>query len=184
MIKRAVITNPSSDVDQFGVSQNSYFGKTGKAQDVYPYGIHAVPPEGTLTLLFNVNAQEDNQAQIPLCDQFRTKGKKPGEVEGGNFLVGSVYIFKENGDWNIDIKGDVNLNVDGDVNITTKGDANVTAQGDVNVNAQGNANVTATNINLEGSVNLGSGGAAIARVGDAVSGGNTIIGGSSNHTAT
>ena len=93
LIKRAVITNPSSDDGQFGVSQNTYFGKTGKAHDVYAYGSHAVPPEGTLTLLFNVNAEEDNQAQIPVSDQFRTKGKKPGEYEAGNMLVGSILVL-------------------------------------------------------------------------------------------
>lgn len=175
MIKWAIITNPSKDTDQFSVSQNSYYGTAGKAYDAYPYGLHAVPPEGTLALVFNVRGDEDNQAQIPLADQLRTKDKKPGEVEGGNMLVGSVYIFKENGDWNIEIKGDVNLNVDGNVNITAKGETNVTAP----------------TVNLLGNVNLGSGGKAIARKDDVINDINSpfspigrIGTASTNHTAT
>jgi len=182
MIKRALITNPSKDDGQFGVSQSEYLGKTGNAQDVFPYGMHAVPPEGTLTLLMNVNGQEENGAQIPMSDQLRTKNKKPGEVEFGNMVVGSIMIFKENGDWNVTIKGDVNLNVDGDVNITAGGDVNVTAS---------SATVTASTIDLDGNCSLGSGGPAISRVGDTVIGlgpSFPVIGsistGSGNHTAS
>ncbi len=173
-IKRAVIDKPGADDGEYPVTQISYLDKTGNAEVIHPYGMGSNPPNDSLCILFLVNNEDENRAVIATRPDLRPKNLKPGEAYFGNLVTGSIVIAKENGDWDVTIKGDLNINITGDANITATGDANVIA----------------TNINLNGKVNLGSGGPAIARAGDPVFDipGLVQIGiiktGSGNHTAS
>jgi phage gp45-like len=191
MIKRCVVTLPSDDKDQFPRAQISYFGKPGNSEEIYPYGIGGVAPKGSTGIVFSIRGDEGNRAHIATATDLRIKNLKEGETYAGNLVSGSVYIFKENGDWDVTITKDGNLTFNGDLNITVNGNVTVNSGGNVDVSASGDANVNATNVNLGSKVNLGSGGQPIARTGDTVLSLSppfppigTIGPGSANHTAS
>lgn len=162
LVKRCYISLAGKDNQSFATAQVSYFGKASYIETIYPYGLSANAPVNTFALVFNVMGQEENLAGIPYGSQERFKPLKEGEVIVGSPKTGSYVKFMSNGDIDIYSKGNININTAND------------------------ANITAANINFSGKVNLGSGGAAIARVGDEVLVGSstgTITSGSSNNTS-
>lgn len=182
-IKRAVTNIASKDKDNFQTVQADYNGKTGNVEVVWPYGFSASAPEGSLLLMFNVLGQEENRAGLVSYPQKRFKELKSGEVMVGNFETGNYTKYNADGDTEIYSKNDLVATVTRDLNIHVTGNLNMIVDGDCDINCtSGNA------VNLHGKYNVGgSGGPAIARVGDQVQVGasiGTIITGSTEHTAT
>lgn len=191
-IKRAVLSAMIKDEDQVQISQADYNGRTGEVEMVWPYGFSANPPVDSLLLMFNVMCQEENRAAIASYPQLRFKNLKPSEVQIGNFVKLNSVKFCANGDIEMTSTNDTTIRVTknftlevlGNVAIAIGGGVTMSIAGDVNINGAG-AN---TNINLYGNYKLGgTGGAAIARVGDSVvcpAGTGHITTGSAKHSAT
>ncbi len=109
-IKQAVTKQPSKDESLFPVIKVAYMTRLGDATICENYGIHGNPPVETPCLMVTVNGDESNRYVIPLSAHLRTKGLKEGEFETGNFLVGSILRFLENGDVILDAIKDVEIN--------------------------------------------------------------------------
>jgi hypothetical protein len=170
-VKYAALTNAGKDDGQFPSSQVIYNQRVADFYVVYPYGMSANAPADSLVVMMNMMGQEENRAGIASLPYQRFKDLKVGEVAFGNFLTRSHVIFKEDGSVEIVSEDNLNIEVKGPL-------ANITCTGVINL--------TAPIVNLATLVNLGTGGPAIARVGDQVQIGDdigTIITGSSNHTA-
>lgn len=186
----AKITNVGNATANWFKQQIEYRGKVSNCQIVYPYGYHAhAKIDESMVLLFGVNTP-DNKAGIPFHPNVRPE-LKPGEV--AVYQPGSNTIIKFDEEGNIIINTDVNITLTcADLVATAK---NITATAETQVT------VTAPNVTLEGDVTitgdltvegdshlkgnnqLGTGGPAIARVGDSVSGG-VITSGSGSNTAS
>ena len=132
LIKRAIVTNPGNDSLTYPISQVGYMGKTSDIENIWPYGMGAVPPKDALCIVFNVNGQEDNKSGIATAPNLRPKGLKPGEVYFSNLLTRSIIKF----------------NADGSISITAP---NIIFNGDVQIN--GNLNVSG-NITIEGGLEV------------------------------
>jgi phage gp45-like len=144
-IQYAYISFNKGDSTANPLTQVSFLGdNAANAQRISPYGLFSNPPVGTKVVLFQISAATENKACIPFCQAERISGLEPGEVAVGSAISGSYIIFKVNGDINIISKGNINLT------------------------ATGNVNISGVKINTNGVTNLGSGGSAIARVGDTV----------------
>lgn len=165
LIKRAYLTLPDADNEQFTRAQCEYFGKTTFTETIYPYGLYANAPPGSLLLLFQVNGQEENLVGIPYNPLNRFDSLKPGEVVVGNPATGSYVKFDLEGNIEVISKKDIKANIEGKCDITCAQDATIKAP---NINLVGNVHVTGT-ITTSGIANFGgTGAAAIARVGDKV----------------
>ena len=164
IVRRSQITRVSGDVNSFQTAQISYMGRVSDTEILWPYGMYGNVPINSLCVTLAVNGQEENKVTLPSRSHKRIRRNlKAGEVGIGNFNTQSEVFF----------------DADGNILIISKGDLVVTVVGNVTINAQ--------NVTLGDKVNLGSGGAAIARVGDSVQVGastGTITSGSANHTAT
>ena len=175
LIKRVVLTKSEPDTKNFPVYQISYKGKVIDAESIYAYGTHGVAPVGSLALSFNVDAHEDNQAVIAYKPDVRPMDLEPTEFACGNFVIGSIMIWKKTGDLVEITKGEKTITVDQDFNLTVGGAINITATG--------NTTVTSPQVDVIADLtNLGAGGQPIARLGDQVQ--VTVTGGSSAGTYT
>lgn len=155
----------------YPVAQVAWLGKLGDVIMLQPYGRRSQAPINSLVLLFNILGDEANRIGIEFDPVSMPPDKMfSGEYEIGNYITTATIRFNETG--GIDIKSMTDINM----TVRSAGSVNI-------VVSEGDVNVTATNINLNGKVNLGSGGPAIARVGDSVVGG-VITTGSGNHTAS
>lgn len=200
LIKRAYITLPDDDHGNFHVAQLSYFGNATRSQIIYPYGINANAPKDTLVLVMNVQAQEENLVGIAYAQKERFKNLKVGEVTVGSPKTGSYVKFLENGD--IEIFSNNNINLTGknvkisgetveleaiqDINLTSP-DITITSGAYTSTfGSGGDFEINSVNFNVNAHVELGIGGAAIARVGDTVNvsgvDGTITSGGTNNST--
>lgn len=170
IVRWSKITKSSPDDQQRPSQQMEYLGKVGDGIIVFPYGLHANVPPDILTLMFAIEGHSENRAAIPFNTTKRPK-LAAGEVAFFHPLLPDMLIkLQANG--KMLIKSGVSVDVDAP-EATFSG--NVTIAGDLQV---------AGDFNVDGTATLGgSGGAAIARTGDAVSGG-VITGGSATHKAT
>jgi phage gp45-like len=177
LIRRAVITRPSTDTNPYQVAQVKYEGKTANAEIVYPYGLGGNPPTNSVCLMFNVSAQEENRAAIASTPTLRIKNLKEGEVYVSNLTTGSSVIFKNSGDIDVTAVGDVNIKSSADVNIDAGNKTNINASTEVSItapnvtingNATVNGNITATGAAGAASGSFGVSGLGIARLGDTV----------------
>lgn len=170
IIKRAVISKLEVDSETSPIAQASYLGKTGTTEIVLPYGISARAPVGTQLLLFAVQGQENNRAAIPYGQENRHKNLEEGEVVIENEITKSFIKFDKDGNITVDSKAKIVINCVGDADITVGGKVVVNSTGDIDVTTNGKVDLKATgNVDVDApQVNLGSGGAAIARVGDSV----------------
>jgi phage gp45-like len=134
-IKRSVVTNLGKDDEDIAHCQVTYFGKVSNIETIYPYGMIAKAPIGSIVLQYNVGANEANLAGIPYSQKCRFKGLKSGEVVFGNQVTGSYVKFLENGDIEIIGKNDVNLTVSKDLKIISK---------KITINASDNVTITTT----------------------------------------
>jgi len=119
MVKQTKTTLPAVDIKAFPTVQITYMTRTAIGKLVENYGIHGSPPKDTACLLICVNGDEGNKYVIPLSAQTRQKNLKEGEFVTGNFKIGSIIFFDEEGNINITSKGELNATVEGDTTITT-----------------------------------------------------------------
>ena len=191
LIKRAVITGGADNKSNFAVQQVSFFNSVSDCQMLFPYGMYAnaTSPEKAdcLVTIFNVENIEENKIGIPYAPLKRPKDLKQGEVAFYHPDTETFIKFRNNGDLEIDSgnsgSGNIIINCAvATINCTTSvtfDTPTATFTGDLQVDGD---------FNNDGAATLGgSGGAAIARLGDAVTttgGSGTITGGSANHTAT
>jgi hypothetical protein len=160
LITYGVVSAVSTDTTDYPIMQISYMGRTANAARISPYGLCSNPPLKAKVVHWNVLAQEENKVGFAFSQQNRFKPLKAGEVVVGNPTSQSYIKFHEDGTIEIVSAKKVLL--------TGADDMEVTIAGDVKLTASGNVDVDATQ------VNLGVGGAQIARLGDNVT---TIIGG-------
>lgn len=173
MIKKwwGKITRKGSEEGEYPIQQATYLGRVSDFFVLFPYGMHANLPIDQLGLLI------DRQGRIFMgTSAIGRITVEEGEVVFYHPKTKSKTLYKNNGDIDIDTTTDTA----GDFNIITK-NANITTSEKVVVNATGDVDVKAANVNIDASVtNLGVGGNAIARQGDAVQ--VTVVGGSSAGT--
>lgn len=154
LIKRGVITLVLGDTGTYARAQAGFFGRVKTVEVVFPYGLYANAPKGASVLLFDVNGQEENMAGIAYDALSRFKNLAEGEVVIGNPKTGSYAKFSQ----------------DGKIAINSVSDVDIIAGGVANITSSGAATITCTNCTIaaSGTIALGSGGMAVARVGDAV----------------
>ena len=174
LIKYGKITKAGDDTKAFPVQQITYNGKTVDCLILNPFGYHANLDIDALVAVLAVEGDESNRFAVggytptrPACD------------------IGETVIFHP------ETQSYIKFTKTGAIAINTASkDVNITA---TNVNITGNLTVTG-DMQIDGASTLGAGGAAIARVGDAVlvtvAGGSsagpasgTITAGSANNTA-
>lgn len=126
-MKQCRTKRPVKDIKgKFPTVQITYMGRTSDASVAEPYGTHGSSPLDTACLLITIG-DEGNKYIIPLSAQTRPEGLKEGEFVTGNFKVGSIIKFDENGNILIQSKGEVNIEA---TKITANCDIEVTG-GDV-----------------------------------------------------
>ncbi len=103
---------------------------------VYPYGITANAPLGSLCVSWQIGGQESDRFAITDFPQIRPKDLKPGEVVVSNYLTKSEVRFKANGD----------------IEITSAAKVNVIAATDLNLTAIENLTLNAVNIEITGAL--------------------------------
>lgn len=138
LIKRGYVSHFIADTYPHAITQVTYFGKTSNAEIVSPYGLSVGLPEETNLIVFNIQGKEENKACFGYSQNDRFLNLKRGEVVIGSPKTKSHIKFNEDGTIEIDSKGTINIKVNGDVNVDAT------------------------------KVNLGVGGAKIARLGDEV----------------
>lgn len=158
IVRVGKITGPANNSDQFPVQQLTFKGKVADTLMVFPFGVYAnVSTEDALALFFSIDGNEENRAAIAYTPQKRPTDLANGEIAVYHPATASFIKFRNTGDIEIESTADVNLE-GANVNITA-----------------------ATKVNIDSpATDIGVGGAAIARVGDATS--VTIPGGSSAGT--
>jgi hypothetical protein len=215
-VRKAYISLSNDDSGDYPTAQVTYQGKQNNALQVSPYGLNSNPPEETLAILGRIGNEENLTIIPYACkERFKNlkKGEvtlgSPATGSYVKFLAdGGIEILAKNnievtvtGDCNLIIKNNININVTGDCNLTAN-NVKATATNDLEMVAK-KITLTADDIewicgsynftfgtggvfDTNAKVNLGSGGAAIARKGDQVQIGSdvgTIIEGSSNNTS-
>lgn len=106
-MKLAKTTKKVDDSKTFPVVQITYLEKVVDAVVAEGYGTHGSSPKNSPAILICLNGNEANRFIIPLSSLNRTKNLKEGEFETGNFKVGSIINFDENGNINITSKKNV-----------------------------------------------------------------------------
>lgn len=188
LIRWARIVEAGKNGLNYFVQKLEYRGKVAEGVIVFPYGMHGNIPANSLAVMFAIGGDPDNRAAIGF-DHKNRPDLESGEVAFYHPGTMAWLIWRASGDLDITTGNEGS----GNINIICK-NANVQAEESVTIDTPstlitGNLTVAedlivAGNFNLDGNASLGSGGQPIARVGDAVSGGAVITGGSANHTAT
>lgn len=187
IVKRSYVSRVGKDDGNYNITQITYFGeKSDNTEVIMPYGLYANLPKDLQTLTFAVNSNEENLASIGYSQRNRFKNLKEGEVIVGNEQTKSFVKFDSEGNIEIDSKNeiiinsakkvtltitseDLEINVNsGKVKVTSSGDTEITAN-KVKITSSGDTEVNAANVKVNATkTDLGTGGAQIARLGDAV----------------
>ena len=174
LIKRGIVSLPGDDSGVYPRSQVIFMGKVKQVEMVSPYGLFSNAPKDSCALLFSIQGQEENIAGVGYSPLSRFKNLKSGEVVVGNPGTGSYVKFSS----------------DGTVTVYSAADVNIQGAGAINITSSTATKITCTNCTIaaSGNIALGSGGKAVARVGDAVqvstsTGIGTITAGSSKVTS-
>lgn len=138
LVRRVYVSLPGDDNGEVPITQVSFFGTAANAEVMYPYGSHGNPPKGSTGLVISQNANQEVLAAFLYKADVRPKGLKPGEYAAGNFVVGSIVKFDE----------------DGNINITAIGDLNITVEGKATINVTGDTDITTPDMNLTGNLNI------------------------------
>lgn len=142
LIKRAVISNPTDDSNIYCITNVNYYEKNSLVEMIFPYGMSANPPAGTIGLLFNINGHESNRAFIPYAVSNRFKDLEITGVIFGNPASQIYIIFGDNG------------------NILIKSTKVIFKKGDIKIEEEATIDCI--------KINLGIGGNKIARLGDQI----------------
>jgi len=121
MIKLAVSTSVMTDTKQFPFLQAQFMTKLNDIWIVTPYGLYSSPPNGSMGLVFNIQAQEQNRAGIFNDYDRRPKNLKEGEVAVFNTLTKTRITLKANGDLDIFVNKDRTVTIDGNETVTVNG---------------------------------------------------------------
>ena len=154
MVKRALVRKPINDASNFQIMQVSYMGKTADIENILPYGLCSSPPVDSLSLVFTVNAQEENRAGITNSPNLRFKNLLEGEVAVGNYLTGSVVKFLADGNIEVTSANDLVVTVAGDETVTIGGDAAVIVTGTTTLTSTGNVSITAPLTTVNGDLTV------------------------------
>lgn len=138
LVKFGRVTLSNLDTGNIPRAQVVYNEKTKDVMLITPYGFHCIPPKDSLTVQFNVKADEEKQVAIATKPDIRPKLTAEGECVYGNFVIGSIVKFK----------------ADGTIEITCKKNEVVTILGDATVNVSGTCNLTAPTTNITGDINI------------------------------
>lgn len=165
-IKYAVISVEVEDGKPFLVMPLRYDqapddDTTKPAMALFPYGMEANAPVGSLVALFSVKGQEENAFGIPTFPQERFGDHEPWEVSVGNLLSRCRIKFLNSGDIEITATRDMNGEIERDVTLNIGEKITINAKS-VEVNCE-DAVVNSDSIDL-----AGTGGAGLARIGDLV----------------
>jgi hypothetical protein len=150
LLRRGYVSRTVTDDGDYPLAQISYLNNVGISERISPYGLDSQLPQDTQVLLFTIQGHETNRACIGYSQDERFKNLDSGEVVVGNPVKQTSIKF--------DKTGKIIITSDGDIDITATG----------------------KNVNIDAAqTNLGSGGNAIARLGDEVTvnvGGTDYIG--------
>lgn len=171
-------------------------GKNQTAMIFSPYGLMHNPPENSLVIIWNQQAQDSNSIGIADDPNNRTlKDLSSGEVALGNYLTGHYIYFDESGKCklytdNLDVivnqdclvtTDSLQIQVAEDITITAKNltatcseDCEINAV-NIDLNASGAVGITAT-----GNLNLAAAGITMAA--STVTHGGVNVGGNHYHT--
>ena len=148
LIKWATISATApAEAQQFAVQKVTYQGKVADSAVLFPYGLHANLPAGSLGLLFSVNGESDNRAMIGFDSKNRPQLLE-NETAFYHPPTGSYIKWTQAGDLDIQVGesggGNVTINC---ANATVTASAGITldaptitATGDIDVG--GNLGVT------------------------------------------
>lgn len=160
-IKKAVIAKSGKDDTERPVQQIESLGKTTDAEIIFPYGVHANLPEGSLLVVLPVLDQSSNLVAFGGLPNERIQVES-GEVVFFHPLTKSRVHFKKDG--NIEINSlekdllvtckNAIIKSSGNVDITVSGNSNVTINGDANLTVSGNLTVEAPTTDWNGNINL------------------------------
>jgi len=121
MIKIAISTKAMEDTKQFPFLQARFMTKVNDIWFVTPYGYYSSPPVGSMGIVFNIQAQEQNRAGIFNDYDRRNKNLVEGEVELFNTLTKTRITLKANGDLDIFVNNDRSVTIDGNETVTVNG---------------------------------------------------------------
>ena len=142
--KTAKTTKASSDNSFYPTVQITYLKRVSDAVIGNSYGTHSNPPVGTDGLLICTNGDEASKVFIPLSCNNRPKGLKEGEFVCGDFQVGSIIKFDEQGNIHITCKKDLTAVITGNLQATVNG----TLTADIT----GNSDITCPQTTINGNV--------------------------------
>lgn len=163
MIKRAALLNDPIDDREFQIGQIGYLETITNVEVFHPYGFGSRPPIGSYCITFTIQGQEEHQFVLAGTPDLRIKNLQPGESYFANLLSGTNILNKENGDMQITVKNDSIEIISGNKTVSVDQDLTITVTGDIIINASGSVQVNSD------SIDLGTSGPAIARVGDQIS---------------
>lgn len=147
MIKQAVTSQASDDSSAYPNIKISYNGKVSTATRMSPYGLCANPPQGSMSLVFNVQGQESNKFCISDDMLGRLKDLKEGESALFNSLTGSFVKMAESGA--IEAQGtDISLTGTGTITLLAP---NIVFAGSI-TGASGGALNIASDIDVDGDI--------------------------------
>lgn len=174
LIKKAVITGPADNNQQYPVQQVSFKRKTANCEMIFPYGVYSNPASNSSgVVMFSIDGNDSNRAGIPYTpdrpidleqDEVSfyhpktktfVKMRNNGDIEidtdveskGGNIIVNTV-------DANIVASGNVSAEIGGDATVEVAGNSNLTVDGNVEVEVGGNMNADITGNLITNSNNL------------------------------
>lgn len=170
IVKRAYVSRSEPDTKDASLVQVSYFKKTGIAEVISPYGLCSRLPVNLQVVLFAVQGQENNRACIGYSQHDRLKNLAEGEVALFNPQTKTFIKLDKDGNIDIDCKAKIVINAASDVELTNVGKLTINSTGDIDITTSGKVDLKSTgDVDIDApQVNLGTGGAAIARVGDDV----------------
>jgi len=186
MIKYSAITGIIKDSTAFPLAQIFYLNRPVACSVLWPYGFGGVAPIDSLAVTFNIQGHEENQTCIATTPELRPTDLVEGETYFGNLLTKTIQFNRSNGDLERrvahdaidDIKGSVKSKIASKLSVTIGDEITLDVgkgatidigsgvtlkiKGDITLRVDGKISL------ISDSINLGEGGAAVARVGDSV----------------
>ena len=95
-IRLAQITAAGKNGEQFATQQLTYLGRVADSMMMFPYGLHANAPVGSLGLMFSVQGYPDDKVTIPWAPKTRPDLAE-GEVAFYHPPTDGHIIWRESG---------------------------------------------------------------------------------------
>lgn len=102
-----LVTNDTDKIKRTAIVKG--LSKSGNVFLITPYGFDHHPPNGSLSLVLQVMANEGNRTAIAAYPQKRFDNLKEGEVAVGNYLTRAIIKFNEDGDVEVYAPRDVSV---------------------------------------------------------------------------